>query len=275
MQNQGFTPKLPGSEATGQTREDKRAANRARKLQAEAAEIAAQGREVLERVGGAEKSGGPQGSPVTGHQHAKGETPSRTSSRTPSQQDSPGSLQDSGGTVDSVTPPAPILPGRSTGGSDWEGKRVGDGTPGPGRPSSYTEEEGDAICAWVAAGGSLNAYSRRTGRKLETLYRWMRQDAGFQARYARACEDRADTLVDDMLEIADDAAGENCSIEGVAAAKLRIEARKWIATKLRPSKWGDKQIIEQTGSVSIRIGIPAKPAQAVQMVEQVAPVLLP
>jgi hypothetical protein len=94
---------------------------------------------------------------------------------------------------------------------------------------------------------------------METVYRWMREYARFQERYARAHEDRADTLTDEMLEIADAAAGENCSIEGVAAAKLRVEARKWIASKLRPQKWGEKQVVEHHGAVSIRIGIPQKP----------------
>jgi hypothetical protein len=85
----------------------------------------------------------------------------------------------------------------------------------------------------------------------------LRQDAQFHERYARAHEDRADTLADEMIEIADDAASRP-SIEGVAAAKLRVETRRWIAQKLRPQKWGDKQTVEHVGAVSIRIGIPAK-----------------
>jgi hypothetical protein len=101
---------------------------------------------------------------------------------------------------------------------------------------------------------------------METVYRWMREYAQFQERYARAHEDRADTLADEMLEIADDAAGEDCSIEGVAAAKLRVETRKWIASKLRPGKWGEKQTVEHVGGVSIRIGIPQKPLQVAQEV---------
>ena len=106
------------------------------------------------------------------------------------------------------------------------------------------------------------------------MYRWLRRDASFHARYSQAHEDRADTLTDQMLEIADHAA-EDASIEGVAAAKLRVETRRWIAAKLRPQKWGDKVIHQQQGSVSIRIGVPrleqGQQAQVVEMVEEVAP----
>jgi hypothetical protein len=128
--------------------------------------------------------------------------------------------------------------------------------PGPGRPSEYTDEEADAICVWVAAGGSLKAYCRDHGRSMGTVYRWMRETTGFQARYAQAHEDRADSLTDEMMDIADGAAVD-ASIEGVAAAKLRVETRKWIASKLRPTRWGDKQTVEHVGAVQIRIGIPA------------------
>lgn len=144
----------------------------------------------------------------------------------------------------------------------------------PGRPSEYTEDQGDELCAWIAAGGSLRAWCRDSGRDMQTVYRWLRQDAQFHARYARAHEDRADTLADEMLEIADDAATD-ATIEGVAAAKLRVEARKWIASKLRPTKWGDKQVIEHQGNVSIRIGIPQKPLDMPAQVVDVTPARAP
>lgn len=145
---------------------------------------------------------------------------------------------------------------------------VGTGVLSVGRPSEWTDEEGDAICAWIQAGGSLRGYSAQTGRAVQTVYRWMRQDAGFHARYSQAHEDRADTLTDEMLEIADGSAT-SPSIEGVAAAKLRVEARKWIASKLRPQKWGDKQTVEHVGAVNIRIGIPARPVTVLETVERV------
>jgi hypothetical protein len=126
-----------------------------------------------------------------------------------------------------------------------------------GRPSEFTEEEADAICAWIASGASLRSYCAKHGRSMETVYRWMRQHAHFQARYSQAHEDRADTLTDEAIAIAD-AAAQAPSLESVAAAKLRVETRKWMAAKLRPQKWGEKQVIQHQGAVNIRIGIPQK-----------------
>ncbi len=136
-----------------------------------------------------------------------------------------------------------------------------------GRPSEYTDDEADTICSWVMEGGSLRAYCRHSGRASKTVYGWMRENAGFSGRYLRACEDRADSLTDDMIEIAD-ASAEFASIEGVSAAKLRVETRKWIASKLRPQKWGDKQVVEHVGAVNIRIGIPQKPVTVLETVDR-------
>ena len=141
-----------------------------------------------------------------------------------------------------------------------------------GRPAEYSEDEGDTLCAWIQGGGSLRSYSKNTGRSVTTVYRWMRESATFQTRYAQAHEDRADTFADEMIEIAD-AAGVNATIEDVAAAKLRVETRKWIASKLRPQKWGDKQLVEHVGAVSISINTKVKPPTTVLDVEDATPLL--
>lgn len=144
---------------------------------------------------------------------------------------------------------------------------IGNGALPSGRPSEFTPDEGDTICAWIQSGGSVRGYSRNTGRTVGTIYKWMRQNAGFLSLYAHACKDRADTLAEEVLEIAD-AAAINPTIEGVQAAKLRVEARKWIASKLSPTVWGDRKAVEHVGAVSIRIGISQNlPARLVEEVD--------
>ncbi len=66
-------------------------------------------------------------------------------------------------------------------------------------------------------------------------------DEEFATRYARAKEDKADAIFDEVLEIAD-----GTTSETVAADRLRIDARKWMAGKLRPKVYGDK--IDHTSS---------------------------
>lgn len=91
-----------------------------------------------------------------------------------------------------------------------------------------------------------------------TVFRWLATMPEFQDQYARAREAQAETHADDMMEIADDARndwmkaadeegglGYKLNGEHIQRSKLRIDTRKWIASKLKPKKYGDK--IEHTG----------------------------
>ncbi len=76
--------------------------------------------------------------------------------------------------------------------------------------------------------------------------------------YTHARDAQADALFDETLEIADDgrndwmerhneegeAIGWRENGEAIRRSQLRIDTRKWIAAKLRPKKYGDKQQIE-------------------------------
>ena len=91
-----------------------------------------------------------------------------------------------------------------------------------------------------------------------TVRGWVLDDVeGFAAQYARARDMQADKMVDDILEIADDGrndtyldadGNERTDQEVIARSKLRVEARKWIASKFAPKKYGDKQAVELTGA---------------------------
>lgn len=67
-------------------------------------------------------------------------------------------------------------------------------------------------------------------------------------QYARACELRADAIFDDIIDIADDSSEDtqfnensiSINAEFVARSRIRIDARKWIVSKLNPKKFGDK-----------------------------------
>lgn len=92
--------------------------------------------------------------------------------------------------------------------------------------------------------------------KPTTIKKWIREDTkesesdkeGFATLYARAKEDQADVLIDEMLEIADDKTDDLISTEfgnsgnsvAVARARLQVDTRKFIAAKLKPKKYGDK-----------------------------------
>jgi hypothetical protein len=70
------------------------------------------------------------------------------------------------------------------------------------------------------------------------------KDLDFQARYEKALQDRADRLAEEILEISDSeppAGLEAAAMSAwVADKRLRVDARKWVAAKLQPKRYGDR-----------------------------------
>ena len=81
-----------------------------------------------------------------------------------------------------------------------------------------------------------------------TVNKRLASDPEFASRYARAREDQADKIFDEILAIADDRGddwietpdGPKLNSEHVQRSRLRIDARKWMAGKLRPKVYGEK-----------------------------------
>jgi hypothetical protein len=124
-----------------------------------------------------------------------------------------------------------------------------------GRPTDYTEEIAANICASIAEGKSLVSICKQDGMpSTVTVYSWLQKNEEFLNIYTRAREDQADTLADEIIDIADDAThdttvnpetGYECAnTEWLARSRLRVEARKWVASKLKPKKYSDKLNLE-------------------------------
>jgi hypothetical protein len=64
---------------------------------------------------------------------------------------------------------------------------------------------------------------------------WLNTDEEFARQYARAREAQAEYYADEIVAIADAATPETAN-----AARLQVDARKWVAAKLLPKKYGDK-----------------------------------
>ena len=127
-----------------------------------------------------------------------------------------------------------------------------------GRPSGFSPEIANRICEALIEGNSLRTICLANDMPSASMVcRWLAQNAEFREQYAHAREAQADTLTDEMLDIADNgvndwmekknAAGEVTGVEyngdAVQRSKLRIDTRKWYASKLAPKKYGEK--IEQ------------------------------
>lgn len=128
-----------------------------------------------------------------------------------------------------------------------------------GRPSKYTKALGDTLCAELALGQSLRTVCKPDEMPcVATVFNWFTAHEGFLEQYTRAKEESADALVEEMLDIADegtndymarqDANGNDTEVyqlngEHIQRSRLRVDTRKWIASKLKPKKYGDKTIL--------------------------------
>ena len=118
-----------------------------------------------------------------------------------------------------------------------------------GRPSSYTKDRAAEICARLVEGESLKSICRDPLMPdIKTVYLWMAQNETFLHQYAKAKEDQADTMQEEILDIADTKPAEIMDDKGnsrIDAAhvnwmRLRIDSRKWVAAKLKPKKYGER-----------------------------------
>lgn len=100
---------------------------------------------------------------------------------------------------------------------------------------------------------------------MRTIMNWLGYRPEFVQQYARARDAQADALVDESLDIADDGsndwmerrseaekgAGVNTGWvlngEHVQRSKLRVEQRRWAASRLAPKRYGDKVMQEHSG----------------------------
>ncbi len=123
-----------------------------------------------------------------------------------------------------------------------------------GRPSRYTPELAAKLCERLAGGESLRTIcADKVMPGLSTVLGWLFDDKheGFPEQYARAREAHAELRADEITDIADGV--EHGASEAVQAARLRVDARKWIAAKLLPKRYGDK--MQHTGDGGGPIGL--------------------
>jgi len=114
-----------------------------------------------------------------------------------------------------------------------------------GRPSKYSEDLIVKILSRLTTGeGLVKICKSKSMPDLGTIYNWLQKHEDFFKRYARARDEQADTLADEITYIAD-------TEPDVNKARVRVDARKWVAAKLKPKKYGDRQTIEHEAGDNI------------------------
>ena len=123
-------------------------------------------------------------------------------------------------------------------------------------PFAWTEEIEDAILDELMAGESIMDIlgdDRQEGFPTDkTFFKHLRDSDSFFRKYTRAREFQMEKEVEEIKAIADDGrndwmekhgqedAGWHLNGEHVQRSRLRIDARKWRASKMAPKKYGDK-----------------------------------
>lgn len=141
------------------------------------------------------------------------------------------------------------------------------GKPKMGRPTIYSKELAETICARISDGESLRRICRDEGMPaLATIFRWLPLYKEFKEQYEISSRERLQGMAEELLDIADDGTndwmerqdkenpGYAYNGEHVQRSRLRVDARKWLLSKHLPKVYGDKAQVEHTGEIGLRKG---------------------
>jgi hypothetical protein len=144
-----------------------------------------------------------------------------------------------------------------------------------GRNTKYTEAMATEICERLASGESLRSICNDETMPDERRVREWASDPAhpISPRYARAREVGYMRMADELLEISDDATkdfmtvsrnGEEVEVvnaEHIQRARLRVDTRKWLLSKMLPKVFGDKITNEVTGNLTVSETVDKPPAE--------------
>ncbi len=107
----------------------------------------------------------------------------------------------------------------------------------------------ERICERIAEGEPLTRICKDGQMPAyRTVLSWRVANEEFQQMYARARQDAADTLADQIRELAGRV--ERGELEP-NAGRVAIDALKWIASKLKPREYGDRAQLDVAASLDV------------------------
>jgi hypothetical protein len=132
----------------------------------------------------------------------------------------------------------------------------------------FSQEIFNEICERIAGGESLRKICKDEKMpNITTVWHWLNNDEALDKQYTRAREEQAETLADEIIDISDEKkddtyldkdGNEVIDHEAIARSRLRVDSRKWIASKLKPKRFGDytkiQAEVKDTSSTSSWLG---------------------
>lgn len=124
---------------------------------------------------------------------------------------------------------------------------------------SYTPELGEAICTAIANSRKGLVHICKENSEFpcrKTIHEWVIKHKDFGDNYVRAKAMQAELFVEEMIDIADDGTNDTQITDDgkvitdhdvISRSRLRVDTRKWLASKLAPKIYGEKITAEHTG----------------------------
>lgn len=110
------------------------------------------------------------------------------------------------------------------------------------KKTKFTPAMKARICREVGLGKSLRKVLKQKGMpSISRTMAVLQEDEAWQEQYARAKRAGIELHIDGMIDLADEATEDNAH-----AIRIRVDTRKWIASKLLPKVYGDKIAAEVT-----------------------------
>lgn len=115
----------------------------------------------------------------------------------------------------------------------------------------FSQEIADEIClktSCTSEGIRKLCKKNKHWPRTKTIYKWRSIYPAFGEQYARAKVYQAHILADEIIDIADNSKGDYRIVgskvvidsDNINRARLRIDSRKWLLSKLLPRSYGDK-----------------------------------
>jgi hypothetical protein len=124
----------------------------------------------------------------------------------------------------------------------------------PARPTEYSFRLSEVICERITAGQTTSEVCRDPAMpQWHVLAKWRREHEDFNRRYTIARQSCCELWADEIIEIADDARNDYIvrsdgrrvfDRESFERSRLRVDSRKWTASKVLRHVYGDKSEVD-------------------------------
>jgi hypothetical protein len=110
------------------------------------------------------------------------------------------------------------------------------------------EDKARAVIQDILVEKSIKACLIKHGISAQSFYELLNANPTLANQYARAQQAKVEFYADEIIEISD-------TEEDANKARVRVDARKWIASKLSPAKYGERIDLNVNSNVDLNIAL--------------------